>query len=260
VARAKRRRTGQEAEMHQERWEKKNDAEIHCASRLFVRRWVFNNTAHQDDLYWKQQLQFVCSLKGDEFFRTVGVYAEDFATVVTKFSTCHTSRKDSSKSRRPNNQGRWSPYTDELCVVLLLMHYHRKVIVWDLYLMWHIKMDTLTNIINKAEVDMDKSLERIISMLDAEERKKLAQLYNLPVHQHIVYTVDGTLLEIKKSVNKVSSLSFSTFISPLFPLLSLSSIHRIDFRSTVFDFRSTASIFAPRHPCEISINHVELVV
>lgn len=133
--------------------------------------------------YWQSQLQFILKLKRGEFYKTLGVYAEVFPAALKKYTVCHEEKqKARAIARTPNGQGKKSPYTPQLRLVLNLLHYQRKLLAWDLYLMWHIDENTIRNLIDETEVDLDKSLEGTISMLTKEERLKLAEQYNLLEH------------------------------------------------------------------------------
>lgn len=132
-----------------------------------------------------------------------GLDKQEFKYVVDKYTQ---TKKEEDKAHQdefnPNKAGAKSPYSAQLCLVLLLLHFRRKWTPWDLYLYFHLSTAIISAILEKTEVILDKALSPEIYLPDEATRLRLAQLYNLPEHKNIVMVFDGALFETKKSIDK----------------------------------------------------------
>jgi hypothetical protein len=78
--------------------------------------------------------------------------------------------------------------------------------VWDIVLFFQNPLVTVTvveDIVNKAMIDLNVVLKGEITILDESGRRALAEKYNLPKHCNITMTFDGSLFQVKKSLDKI---------------------------------------------------------
>ncbi len=152
-------------------------------------------------------MEYVLNLSSDELHKTIGITKANFPYVLHKYKVAKDQRITAHQAQfNPNKAGIKPGWTPELELIILFLYFRRKYTVWDIEIFFknpYLTADVITHLISNSSIDLDKALEGEIRIPDEPERKKLAEKYNLPEHRRIVLTFDGSLFEVKKSLDKV---------------------------------------------------------
>jgi hypothetical protein len=148
-------------------------------------------------------------LSDEDMVRTLGVSITNFGKVLAKYSAYKWARIQEHLTQfNPNlTVPKLKPHwTDELEIIILLLHYHRKYTPWDLHIFFRnpfLNQDVINRIIHNTELDIDAALLDEMSYHTEPERLALARRYNMEEHHKVTMTSDGGLVEIKKPLDKV---------------------------------------------------------